>query len=154
MKPLCHFYLTCRTCRITKKRLLLMEAYRFAICGSLVTSCALVDLHNAERGCFCRGFRPVFVDYSHYSSLLLSTARSLSLFLCFLFPSLDGPGLQSDQVPVSAQRRGGVSTTAPHQSCSISLLVKSHHLPKPSYFLLILWLFLCLPPSLFIFFRP
>lgn len=115
---------------------------------------ALVDLHNAEKGCFCCDCRPVSVNYLYDSLLLLSTARSLALFLCFLLPSLDGPGLQSDQVPVSAQRRGGVSTTAPHQSYSLSLLVKSHHLPQPFYFVLILRPFFCLPSSLLIFFRP
>lgn len=42
------------------------------------------------------------------------TYESLFFFCWVSFDCLDGPGLQSVQVPVPAQRRGGVSTPPMH----------------------------------------
>lgn len=73
-----------------------------------------------------------------WSFFLLAIDCSSSLFLCFLWRYLDGSGLQSDQVPVSAQRRGGVSRTLLPQSSFNSLLVNSVHQVKHCYFTLLI----------------
>lgn len=80
-----------------------------------------------------RGPVLTFANYLSYCLFLLSTDCSVSLCLCALLLSLDGPGLQSDQVPVSAQRRGGVSTPRTKHIHSDCLSTASVHL-NPLFF--------------------
>lgn len=116
---------------------------------------------SASRNCWCSSrchcrYRRFSEAAAHnppgqmsWSVFLLSKDCSRSLFLCFLWRALDGSGLQSDQVPDSAQRRGGVSKTVLPQSSFNLLLVNSIHQVKHCYFTLLISL-LFKPASCFL----